>query len=217
MLPSEKGPDMRTQQRLFYLLNVIPLAKLDSRQKLFDGNQELVIANLEDLAEVLHITQNISGIPSYKIKFYREIFLPLIRSKNKKDEKDGKEEKIIAVTTKELADYYKEKTGKAMSTDNLRKTFLVELLNNDYIGELKSELDSRQFIYYPLMEFENSEIMQINLTKEEKDGEDISKISNLYQFDNYLHVSPIKIPKYCKNISKDWLIYELLRLCKISN
>ena len=143
MLPAEKGSDMRIQQRVFSLLNVIPLAKIDSRQKLFDGNQEMVIANLEDLAEVLHITQNISGIPSYKIKFYREIFLPLIRSKNKKDEKDGKEEKIIAVTTKELADYYKEKTGKAISTDNLRKTILIELLNNDYIGELKSELDSQ--------------------------------------------------------------------------
>ena len=60
VLPAEKDTDMRTQQRLLYLLNVIPLAKLDSRQKLFDGNQELVIANLEDLAEVLHITQNIS-------------------------------------------------------------------------------------------------------------------------------------------------------------
>ena len=214
VLPGEKGTDMRTQQRLFYLLNVIPLAKLDSRQKLFDGSQELVIANLEDLAEVLHITQNISGIPSYKIKFYREIFLPLIRSKDKKDEKDGKEEKIIGVTTKESADYYKEKTGKAISTDNLRKTFLVELLNNDYIGELKSELDSRQFIYYPLMEFEDSEIIQINLTKEDKDDRDISKISNSYQFDNYLYVSPIKVPKYCKKIPKDWLIYELLSFAR---
>ena len=214
MLPSEKGTDMRTQQRLFYLLNVIPLAKLDSRQKLFDGSQELVIANLEDLAEVLHITQNISGIPSYKIKFYREIFLPLIRSKNKKDEKDGKEEKIIAVTTKESADYYKEKTGKAISTDNLRKTFLVELVNNDYIGELKSELDSRQFIYYPLMEFDDSEIIHINVTMEEKDDRKISRMSNSYQFDNYLHVSPIKIPKYCKRIPKDWLIYELLSFAR---
>ena len=145
----------------------------------------MVIANLEDLGEVLHITQNISGIPSYKIKFYREIFLPLIGSKNKKDEKDGKEEKIIAVTTKELAFYYKENTDKAISTDNLRKTILVELLNNDYMGELKSELDSRQFIYYPLMEFEDSEIMQINLRKIEKDDRDISKISNSYQFDNF--------------------------------
>jgi hypothetical protein len=213
VLPAEKGSDMRIQQRLFSLLNIIPLAKIDSRKRLFNGNKEMVIANPEDLAEVLHITQNISGIPSYKIKFYREIFLPLIRSKNKIDEKDGNEEKIIAVTTKELADYYKEKKGKAISTDNLRKTILVELLNNDYIGELKSELDSRQFIYYPLMEFEDSEIM-INLTRTDHENLDISKISNPYQFDNYLHVSPIKLPKNCKNIPKDWLIYEILGLAR---
>ena len=128
---------MRIEQRLFSFLNIIPLAKIDSRQKLIYGDKELVIANLEDLAEVLHITQNISGIPSYKIKFYKDIFIPLFQSKSKPDEKNGKEEKIIAVTTKELADYYKDKTGKAISTDNLRKTILVELLNNDYIGEIK--------------------------------------------------------------------------------
>ncbi|HSF50489.1 MAG TPA: hypothetical protein VLA74_06990, partial [Nitrososphaeraceae archaeon] len=214
VLPAEKGSDMRIQQRLFSLLNIIPLAKIESRQKLFDGNQEMVITNLEDLAEVLQITQNISGIPSYKIKFYREIFLPLILSKNKKDEKDGKEEKIIAVTTKELADYYKEKKGKAISTDNLRKTFLVELLNNDYIGELKSELDARQFIYYPLMEFEDSEVMKINLKRESQENPDISKISNADQFDNYLHVSAIKLPKNCKNIPKDWLVYQILALAR---
>ena len=103
-----------------------------------------------------------------KSNFIKRYFFHFLRSKNKQDEKDGKEEKIIAVTTKELADYYKRKNGKAISTDNLRKTILVELLNNDYIGEIKSELDSRQFIYYPLMEFEDSEIMQINLTKDRK-------------------------------------------------
>ena len=53
------------------------------------------------------------------------------------------------------------------------------------MAELKSELDSRQFIYYPLMDFEDSEIMQINLRKIEKDDRDISKISNSYQFDNF--------------------------------
>ena len=214
VLPAEKGTDMRIEQRLLSLLNVIPLAKIESRQKLFNGTEETVIANLEDLAEVLHITQNTSGIPSYKIKFYKEIFLTLVRSKTKPDENDGKEEKIIGVTTKELADYYKDKTGKAISTDNLRKTILVELLNNDYIGELKSELDNRQFIYYPLMEFEDSEMMKINLTRESQENPDIPKISNSDQFDNYLHVSPIKLPKNCKNIPKDWLIYQILALAR---
>jgi hypothetical protein len=208
VLPAEKGPDMRIFQRLSSLLNIIPLAKVDSRQKIIYGNEELVIANLEDLGEVLHITQNISGIPEYKIKFYREVFLPLFRSKNKREEKNGKEEKIVAVTTKELADYYKEKTGKIIGIDNLRKTILVELINNDYISEMKSELDTRQFIYYPLIEFDDSQI-EINPTRIEKNDK-ITKLSKLNGFDNYLHISRIKIPKYCKNIPNNWLIYEIL-------
>jgi hypothetical protein len=199
---------MRIFQRLSSLLNIIPLAKVDSRQKIIYGNEELVIANLEDLGEVLHITQNISGIPEYKIKFYREVFLPLFRSKNKREEKNGKEEKIVAVTTKELADYYKEKTGKIIGIDNLRKTILVELINNDYISEMKSELDTRQFIYYPLIEFDDSQI-EINPTRIEKNDK-ITKLSKLNGFDNYLHISRIKIPKYCKNIPNNWLIYEIL-------
>ena len=215
VLPAEKGPDMRVEQRLFSLLNVIPLAKIDSRQKLIYGKEEMVIANLEDLAEVLHITQNISGIPAYKIKFYREIFLPLFCSKSKPDEKNGKGEKIIAVTTKELADCYKQKTRKAIGIDNLRKTILVELINNDYISQMESELDSRQFIYYPL-EFDGSQIEISPSEKQEqiKDEGNISKISNLSNFDNNLHVPPIKIPKFCKNIPKEWLIYEILGLAR---
>ena len=217
VLPAEKGPDMRILQRLFSFLNIIPLAKMASRQKLFDGNQELVIANLEDLTEVLHITQNISGIPAYKVKFYKDIFLPLFKSKSQPDEKDGKKEKIISVSTKELADYYKKETGKVIGTDNLRKTFLVELLNNDYIGELKSELDSRQFVYYPLMEFDDSQKIEIKLNKDINNNNNegnIPKLSNLDQFDNFLHVSPIKLPKNCRNIQKEWLIYEILGLAR---
>ena len=81
----------------------------------------------------------------------------------------------------------------------------------------------RQFIYYPLMEFDDSQI-KINLTttetekekkEKEKTTEDkISKISNSNNFDNYLHISPIKLPKNCKNISKDWLIYQILALAR---
>ncbi|MGB8934925.1 MAG: hypothetical protein WCC17_07450 [Candidatus Nitrosopolaris sp.] len=35
----------------------------------------------EDLNEVLHITQNLTGIPPYKLKFFKEVFLPLHKSK----------------------------------------------------------------------------------------------------------------------------------------
>ena len=217
VLPAEKGTDMRIEQRLLSLLNVIPLAKIDSRQKLVNGSEEMVIANLEDLAEVLHITQNTSGIPSYKIKFYKDIFLPLLQSKTKPDEKDGKEEKTIGVTTKELADYYKDTTGKAISTDNLRKTILVELLNNDYLGELKSELDNRQFIYYSLMEFEDSERMKINLTRESQENPDITKMSNSESFRELFTCFSYKTSKKLQKYSKRLVSLSNIGTCKISN
>jgi hypothetical protein len=95
---------MRIEQRIFSLLSIIPLAKMHLRQKLIYGSDKLVIASPEDLEEVLHIAQNISGLPSYKTKFFREIFLPLFRLKITPNEKDGKEEKLIALTTKEICD-----------------------------------------------------------------------------------------------------------------
>jgi len=64
------------------------------------------------------------------------------------------------------------------------------------------------------MEFEDSEVMKINLKRESQENPDISKISNSDQFDNYLHVSPIKLPKHCKNIPKDWLVYQILALAR---
>ncbi|HJT84784.1 MAG TPA: hypothetical protein VJ697_09910, partial [Nitrososphaeraceae archaeon] len=214
VFPAEKGPDMRILQRLLSFLNIIPLAKMDYRQKLVYGNKELIIANLEDLAEVLHITQNISGIPSYKVKFYKEIFLPLFKFKSQPDEKDGTKEKIIAVTTKELADHYKKMTGKNIGVDNLRKKIIVELINNDYLGEIKSELDKREYLYYPLIEFDDTQ-NEIILNEDIKNNEtNISKLSNKNKFDNFLHVSPIRIPKNCKNIKKEWLIYEILGLAR---
>jgi hypothetical protein len=153
ILPSEKGTDTRTTKRIFSLLQIIPLAKAHLRHKLIFGPETLVIASLDDLGEVLHITQNISGMPAYKLKFFKEIFLPLYRSKLEQDKEEGHEEKRIAVTTKELCDYLKENEGKVVTTNNLKKTYLNELLNNGYIDEEDSVIDKRQKIYYQLIEF----------------------------------------------------------------
>ena len=39
------------------------------------------ISSQEDLEEVLKFTQNISGIPSYKLEFFTLVFIPLFESK----------------------------------------------------------------------------------------------------------------------------------------
>ncbi|MGH9973014.1 MAG: hypothetical protein ACRD93_03855, partial [Nitrososphaeraceae archaeon] len=95
-LKSERGTDNRITNRIFSLLNIIPLTKVHHRPNLVYGKERLVIAELEDLSEALHITQNVSGIPTHKLKFYKEIFLPLYESKIKPDIKDDKYEDRIA-------------------------------------------------------------------------------------------------------------------------
>jgi hypothetical protein len=55
-LPGEKGTDTRATKRIFSFLQIIPLAKAHLRHKLALGTDTLVIAALEDLGQVLHIT-----------------------------------------------------------------------------------------------------------------------------------------------------------------
>lgn len=209
ILPSEKGTDTRTTKRIFSLLQIIPLAKAHLRHKLIFGPETLVIAALEDLKEVLHITQNISGMPAYKLKFFKEIFLPLYRLKLCPDKEVvegsdnfGRQENRIAVTTKELCDYLKENEGKVVTTNNLKKTYLNELLNNGYIDEEDSMIDKRQKIYYPLVE--------ISPHKEEK----ITNYRTLEGVDNFSQSTKLLLPKNCINIPQNWLRFEILDLIK---
>jgi hypothetical protein len=87
------------------------------------GKETMSISSQEDLEEVLKFTQNISGIPSYKLEFFTLVFIPLFESKAYPDKstKDvGVEEDRIALTTTELAEYYKEKRGISITTDNIK-------------------------------------------------------------------------------------------------
>ncbi|HEX6645730.1 MAG TPA: hypothetical protein VF047_00970 [Nitrososphaeraceae archaeon] len=158
-LPATKGTDVRLVKRIFSLLNVIPIVKYNLRKILIlsEGFEEetSVIADLEDLREVLSITQNFEGIPKYKIEFFINIMYPLYVSKNGTidSSKDGtKHEDRIAITARQLCDAYKKVTGKPITTDNLKKTYLDELISNGLIDYDKSNIDSKQYIYYPIVE-----------------------------------------------------------------
>ena len=159
------------------------------------------IATLEDLSEVLAITQNLNGLPSYKMKFFKEVFYPLFSSKTEPDEsKDGgKKEENIAVTTKELVQGYKSRFGKVTTVDNLKKVFLNELHNNGFIEEEDSIIDKRQKIYKPMIPI---------------DDEKISLLSNSPIFDNFLQHSPILLSTNCKEPNENWLLVEILSYLK---
>ncbi len=217
-LPGDTGTDTRVTKRIFSFLQIISLAKAHLRYKLVLGSEMLVIAALEDLGQVLHITQNISGMPSYKLKFFKEAFLPLYRSKSGPDkdemthgdkQNELEEEKRIAVTTKQLCEKFRQIYGKAITTNNLKKTYLNELLNNGYIDEEDSVLDKRQKIYYPLVELPD----KINEEREEQQ-EKIRNCLTLDGVDNFMQYSKLILPKNCTNIYENWLKFEILGLLK---
>ena len=204
-LPSTKGSDNRVTERVFSFLNVISLAKGHLRPKLEYGpenqTEKLVISTLDDLAEVLHITQNVSGMPTHKMQFFKETLVPLYNSKKTLDASpDGnKQEKRIAVTTRQLADYYKQETDKVLTTDAIRKIYLEELENNGYIDKEDSELDKRLKIYWPIVEVEIAD-------------KEIKKCGIETQSRNLLQYSKILLPKNYMKIKKDWLKLEILGL-----
>jgi hypothetical protein len=213
-LPSNRGPTMRTANQVGSLLDTVALTNSNFMVDYGNIGEKQVIARPEDLAEVIRITNNMtnsdySGVSSNKVSFVKEIFIPTYTSKTEADSKGDKEEKIKAVTTKELCDYYKKQRKRGITTDNLKKQFLNELLANDIIGEIKSEIDGRQHIYYPLVDLEYEEEEDSKQQKQK-----ITKLSNMLSFDNFLHCPQIKVPRNYKDVPENWLIYEILTLAK---
>jgi hypothetical protein len=201
-LPAERGTDTRTVKRVFSLLNIIPLLKAHLRPKIVIKGQTNIIATLDDLSEVLSITQNLNGIPVYKMKFFREILYPLYKSKTEPNHTadNSKRENIIAVTTAELREEFNAKTGKTLNSDNLKKTYLFELLNNGLLDEEDSVIDKRQKIYYPLVFPE--------------EPNQLSNNRNFEDSDKLLHYSAILLPRNCKSIPENWLVLEILGFLK---
>lgn len=164
-------------------------------------NETSVIADLEDLREVLSITQNFDGIPKYKKDFFDDIFYPCYKAKLEPDSNVDvtKKEEIITVTTKQLCEFYKKVTGKGINSDSLKKTFLNELLNNELIDCENSVINPRQYIYRPLVEpslLGNTIIKNNNnISPQER----ASFASNLSNFDQFSHVTSPIYEKIIKN------------------
>ena len=163
-----------------------------------------VIAGLEDLKEVLSITKNFEGIPKFKVDFFNDIFYPCFAKKtvadfNHKadDDKSRKEEDIIAVTTRQLCDYYKEINKKPISTDNLKHIYLNELINEGIIDYTESKINAKQYIYYPLVSTNS-----------------LSSISIKDSIDMDSQHTPIIYEKIIINITETWLFCEIMKLIR---
>lgn len=214
-LPSEKGPDVRVAGRIFSLLNLITKINSLNRPKLVIDNETLAVSLLSDLEQVLMLIHNITGIPSYKIDFLTEIFIPLFLSKTEPLHKDDIAEERIAVYTNELADYYKKQKGKSLTTDAIKKTYLIELKNNGLIDDFQSAVDKRKNGYYPIVDinqFNNSSRPSNNYSNTIK--EKSRNYTNLSDNDNKLQFYKLKLSNNFKNINENWLEFQIIELLK---
>jgi hypothetical protein len=212
ILPSEKGTDNRIATRILDFIIIITLSRAHLRNRLEYGNESLVIADVkEDLHEVLHITQNISGMPTYKLDFFKKYVLPVYKTKTTKDKShdETKEETIIAITTREVCEYYKQKTGKSITTNNVKETYFNEYINNGLMDYVESVINKSQYIYYPIVDlpsFNNDDEynkQQLQLTKR-------SSIPD--RMDDLLQHPKLLIPRNYKRIPENWLELEILAL-----
>jgi hypothetical protein len=194
-LPSDRGIDNRAATRIFSLLNIVTLTHADVRPKLIYDDNKLVIATLNDLREVLHITQNLSGMPAYKLQFFKDIFCKLYKSKTEVDSKGDKQEDRIGITTKELCEYYKQQTSKSITSNNMKTTYLNELQNAGYIDCELSKIDNRQYIFWQVIE--------------PSYDEGVGEIKNPVvsdAMDYNLRYARINLPRNCRNIPGNWLL-----------
>ncbi len=193
-LRAEKGTDTRAAKRIFSFLNVIPLVKAHLRPRLIIKDQISIIATLDDFNEALSITQNYTGIAMNKMDFYRYDLYSVYEAKMDlgTNDEDG-------LTTKEMADAHKVRTGRIMNSDTIRKSFLYELINNGYleVEEETSTSDRRRKIYRPIVE-------------PELESEKIQKLRESTHSHNLLQPSIIVLPKYCNSVPDNWLVLQVL-------
>jgi len=192
-LKAEKGTDSRATKRVFSFLNVIPLVKANLRPRLVIKDLvSMSVATLDDLNEALSITQNYAGIATNKMDFFCHDLYTTYKTKMESGlrEEDG-------VTTKELSEAHKLRTGRTMNSDTVRKSFLYELMNNGYVEEERSVINKSRNIYRPIVE-------------PELEPEKIQKLRESTQSRNLLQPSVIILPKYCNSVPENWLILQVL-------
>lgn len=197
IFPADRGQDNRAFNRFATMLNIIALSKAHLRHKLIYGDEELVIATLEDLSEALHVMQNITGLPPHKLKFYREYILPLYKAKGEKLE------------TKAICDFYNANNNDAkgahpMNSDNLRKNYLQELVNHNYLEQERDEnTKAIKYLYTPLVDIE----------EDDEEQQQQSPTSPTFgQVFEKLHFSKLLVPENYTGIPQDWLNQEILQL-----
>jgi len=160
-LPHDKAADMTIANRLFSAISLSAIINVDRRPRYVlrkDGDpvmQTIPFATFEDLCESVSFIEYADGLRSYVREWYYDVFLDAYNVKTDPDYKTDSRgqtltEKMVALTTEQLAEATYQKQNKKFSTKQILESFVYPLLNQGYIDNASSDLDKRGKIYYPI-------------------------------------------------------------------
>jgi hypothetical protein len=140
-LPSNEGITMRNTQRFMTLCNIETLVNSDTNYTIeyITNNgmkKQYVITSLRDIDNAIKMMGSISVIPTDKLKFVTDILQPCITG-----------QLVDGVTTKELAEKYKQVYKKETTPKKILETYLTPLYHYGIVDSKDNPNDNRQNLY----------------------------------------------------------------------
>ena len=172
--PHNEGITMRHFKRLMSFVNVETLIHAYSNMKIEfvlkkDGSKKIfIITSLSMIKNAVKILGDISTIPPEKIRFYNEIFIPLIEEQSKQQVtfSDDPDQRLIAnhdvfyVTSKDLAEKYTRVFNKPINSKQIVENYLEVLTDQGVIESKENSENKKQNLY-----FISSKLSTVNLDK----------------------------------------------------
>jgi hypothetical protein len=175
-MPTSDAWSMTILSRLLNYIGIITKVNIDSRPKLVDTETGVSypISIYDDLKEALEIMKTASlSIRPYQQQWYNTVFLPAFEElgpepniKTTEHETILAKESVVGLTTKQLADKMS-KQGKTTSTTHIYENYLRPLTKQGVINSVRSVINGKENLYYPVNQENESNASMLPLTEED--------------------------------------------------
>ena len=142
IFPSSQGDNMRDFNRLSSFIELETVLNADYRPvyelEVSDKVNSAIITTINDIDQACKTLGNIGDLPPEKMKFYDDVFCPLVEKRSSSNSGVLGE---IGLTSSELADEYTSVTGKPTTSKKILENYLKPL---EDAGVLESFLDENR-------------------------------------------------------------------------
>jgi len=161
LFPHNEGITMRHFKRLMSFVNIETLINAYSNMKIeyhhhtTKEKQTFVITSLKSIKDAIKILGNISTVAPEKIKFYNEVFVPLLKEHYSIQAKIGEEQKKFnlivdtqTLTASDLAEKYTKVFHKLTTPKKIQENYLKPLTDEGILDYSRNPDNKKQFLYF---------------------------------------------------------------------